>query len=669
MAEVIEQTRMTGPNGTERSAAGGDEGMSALRLISLGGLAVLIVLALRHFGWLEATELAVYDQSVRWRSNAIEQPTEVAVIGFTDADLARWGWPVPDEVLNTLIQNATAAGAAVIGVDVYRDIGVPPGSDELDKTLRENPSVVGVMKYPSDQGAGVAAPPSIVEADKNRVGFTDMVLDEDGFVRRGLLYLAGRGNVESSLSLQSVRLHLKSQGIVPVPAAKDDPVLKLGATVFRPLTTNFGGFHEIDAQGYQFLLDFRRAPSEIPFVVSSDLFDNKTDPAVIEGKILLVGVTSEQVKDHFILPVSGSSSQRATFGVFLHALATDQILRLASGAGAPTRSLSQWQESLLIVVLTALVAFAAARRRRPSAYIMLGIGAGVLCLVAGYAALLADWWLPSVPAALATVLTAFALLSWRALHDRRERMALASLLTNQVSSQVAKELWENRRIILQGRKPRPSRLMATVLFVDIAGSTTVADELAPDQLVTWVSDFLEEMAEAAVQNNGVVEKFTGDGLMAVFGIPVPRTQRDEIERDANNAVACALSMRERLDRLNTRRDADVFPRMRSRIGIHTGVLSAGSVGTRARMQYTVIGQTANLAARLEGFGKDDPKIACDASGKPLDCRILLSAATVDLLPEAYNVESMGELELRGAQVPLTVYRLADGGALKSAEGT
>ena len=515
------------------------------------------------------------------------------------------------------------------------------------------------MKYPSDRGAGVAAPPAIVDTDKNRIGFTDMVLDEDGFVRRGLLYLAGRGNVESSLSLQSVRLHLKRQGIVPAPAAQDDPVLKLGSTVFRPLTSSFGGFHEIDAQGYQFLLDFRRAPSEIPFVAASDLFDGKVAPELIKGKILLVGVTSEQVKDHFILPVSGSSTQRATFGVILHALATDQILRLASGVNAPTRSLNQWQESMLVVIVTALVAFAVARRTRPSAYIFLGLGSGVLCLVIGYFALVLDWWLPSVPMALATVLTALAVLSRRALHDRRERMALAGLLTNQVSSQVAKELWENRRTILEGRKPRPSRLTATVLFVDIAGSTTVADELAPDQLMTWVSDFLEEMAEAAVQSNGVVEKFTGDGLMAVFGIPVPRTQHDEIERDACNAVMCAISMRERLDRLNARRDKDVFPRMRSRIGVHTGLLSAGSVGTRVRMQYTVIGQTANLAARLEGFGKDDPKIACDADGRPLDCRILLSAATVDLLPEAYNVESMGELELRGAQEALTVYRLVD----------
>ena len=136
MAEALDQTLATGPDDSEPSAAGGDEGMSMLMLILLGGLAVLMVLSLRYFGWLEATELAAYDQSVRWRSHAIEQPSEVTVIGFNDSDLTRWGWPVPDEVLNTLIRNATSSGAAVVGVDVYRDIGVPPGSEDLETTLR-----------------------------------------------------------------------------------------------------------------------------------------------------------------------------------------------------------------------------------------------------------------------------------------------------------------------------------------------------------------------------------------------------------------------------------------------------------------------------------------------------------------------------------------------------
>ena len=640
-----------------RAAAGtGDDGVSTVALIAIGTLVSILVLAVRFAGGIEPIELAAYDQSIRWRTGALEREAGVAVIGFEDADLARWSWPVPDQVLNTVIENAFTAGATVVAIDIYRDTGVAPGTEDLNRTFRDNKSVVAATKHPSADGQRVPPPPAI---NPDQVGFTDMVLDADGFVRRGLLYLEHDGQVQTSLSLQAARLHLKRSGIVPEPVGKDDRALRLGASVIRRLTSEFGGYHDIDAAGYQFALDYRRAPWQVAVVPSRHVFDGTLAPGVLNGKIVLVGVTSQQVKDHFILPIQGDAEQRATFGVVLHALAVDQILRMADGDDVPTRVLETWLEAVLVFMAAGLVLLSIARRKRPLAYILAGLGWALACIAGGYVGLLSGWWLPSVPLAVTALLTAFSVLSWRAFLDRRERVALAGLLTSQVSPQVARELWENRRTILQGVKPRPTRLTATVLFVDLAGSTTVADQLVPDHLVQWVSSFLEEMAEAVLQSNGVVETFTGDGLMAVFGIPVPRTDHSEIELDALNAVECAIRMGRRLEALNGRIDRSVLPEMRCRIGIHTGPLSAGNVGTRSRMHYTVIGQTANLAARLEGFGKDDPDIACDGDGNPLQCRILLSAATVELLPDEYNVQSMGELELRGALAPLTVFRLLD----------
>ena len=640
-----------------RPAAGtGDDGISPLVLIAIGLVVSLLVLLVRFAGGLEPVELSAYDQSIRWRTGGLEPAAEVAVIGFDDADLARWSWPVPDNVLNQVIGNAFAAGASVVAIDIYRDVGVAPGSDDLNRTFRDNMNVVAATKHPSADGESVPPPQSI---KSDQVGFTDMVLDADGFVRRGLLYLGHDGLVQTSLSLQAARLHLKRAGIVPGPIGENDRDLRLGEAIIRPLTPEFGGYHKIDAAGYQFALDYRRPPWQITVAASRDVFDGKTDTDALSGKIVLIGVTSQQVKDHFILPVQGGDTQRATFGVVLHAMAVDQILRMSAGDTMPVQALDGWLEAALVLAAAGLVLLAIAGRKRPLFYILAGIGTALVCLLGGYVGLLYDWWLPSVPLAITTLLTAFSVLSWRALLDRRERVALARLLTSQVSPQVARELWENRRTILKGVKPRPTRLTATVLFVDLAGSTSVADQLAPDHLVQWVSAFLEDMAEAVLQSNGVVETFTGDGLMAVFGVPVPRTQRSEMQRDALNAVECALQMGRRLEALNGRIDRNVLPEMSCRIGIHSGILSAGNVGTRSRMHYTVIGQTANLAARLEGFGKDDPNIACDSDGNPLNCRILLSEATVELLPQEYNVQSMGELELRGAQAPMIVYRLLD----------
>lgn len=642
-----------------RDAASGEGTLAPLALAIIAALAAVSVLGARALGGFEQVELAAYDQCLRWRSGAIEQDGDVAVIGFDDEDLARWSWPVPDGVLDKVISNAFSAGAAVVAVDIYRDKAVPPGTDALSRTFRSNPALVAAMKYPSEKGEGVAAPAAVRESDINRIGFTDMVPDTDGFVRRGLLYLGGPGGVETGLALQAARLLLERRGITPEAASGSDGELQLGAAQIRRLSSDFGGYHRINAEGYQVLLDFRRAPGQVPQVRARDVFDGGPQTARLAGKIVFIGVTSEQVKDYFYLPVAGSEETRATFGVVLHALAADQILRLAQGQGRVTRALAPWQEALAIMAAAIFVVLLVARQRRPVAVLGTGFTTTLLLLGVGYLGLVNDWWLPSVPVAATALLTSLSVLSWRALLDRRERVALARLLTSQVSSQVAQELWDNRRTILKGLKPRPARLTATVLFVDIAGSTTVADHLDPDRLVEWVSDFLEEMAEAVQESNGVIEKFTGDGLMAVFGIPVPRTSEGEIARDAENAVQCALRMGRRLDRLNARILETDLPQMKCRVGIHTGPLSAGSVGTRARMQYTVIGQTANLAARLEGFGKDDRRIACDDEGRELGCRILASAATVELLSDSYDVQSMGELELRGAQAPMTVYRVLD----------
>lgn len=659
MATTLPHAAQGGPNRNRvRLTPGETERLPFAGLTAVALLAALVVCGVRFAGWLEPAELAAFDLAVRWRAGDLSQPSDVVVIGFNDDDLERWNWPVPDEILSKVIKGALSQGASVVGVDIYRDAAVEPGHDDFTRTLRDNETVVAVMKYPSETSDGVPPPPVVQGKSKTRVGFSDMVVDSDGSVRRGLLYLAGKGSVEKSLSLQTARLQLKRRNIAPQAAGANDKALKLGASVIRPLGSQFGGYRNLDAAGYQFLLDFRREPSQIPVLSSRDVLEKKVDRRLLSGKIALIGIMSEQVKDLFILPVRGAKDHRATFGVILHAMVVDQILRLAGGVNRPTRSLNAWWENVLIVLGAVLIVLAGWRSKKPLTHMIVGAVGVCLVLAGGYFGLLFDWWLPAVPVALAGAVAAVTAFSWRVLRERRERLALAQLLNNQVSPQVAQELWDNRRTILEGVRPRPTRLTATVLFIDLVGSTTVADQLEPDQLVTWLSEFLGEMADAVAENHGVVEKFTGDGLMAIFGVPVPRTEHSEIEQDARNAVECALQMGRRLKRLNGRIDRSVLPEMRCRIGIHTGRLSAGSVGTRSRMQYSVIGQTANLASRIEGLGKDDPKFSSDSDGRELSCRILLSEATVELLPAEYNVQSMGKLELRGAQDPMEIYRLS-----------
>jgi adenylate cyclase len=139
--------------------------------------------------------------------------------------------------------------------------------------------------------------------------------------------------------------------------------------------------------------------------------------------------------------------------------------------------------------------------------------------------------------------------------------------------------------------------------------------------------------------------------MALFGVPAPRRGEEEISRDARDAVRCALAMRAEIERLNGAWAARGRPSMRMRIGIHTGPLMVGCIGSEDRLEYTVIGDTVNVAARLESFDKD-----FDSGGS---CRILISETTRMRLDGRFLTESVGRVHLKGKGRELSIFRVVD----------
>jgi adenylate cyclase len=164
---------------------------------------------------------------------------------------------------------------------------------------------------------------------------------------------------------------------------------------------------------------------------------------------------------------------------------------------------------------------------------------------------------------------------------------------------------------------------------------------------------MEAMANAVMANEGVVEKYIGDSIMAVFGVPIPRTSQEQIAKDAGNAVRCALVMGEEMERLNARWKQRGLPHCSTRIGIHTGPLVAGSLGSTERREYTVIGDSVNTASRLEAFDKDstDPNLQYD------NYRILISEATRSLLHGRFQVQLVGTMSLKGKSEKVMIHRV------------
>ena len=203
-----------------------------------------------------------------------------------------------------------------------------------------------------------------------------------------------------------------------------------------------------------------------------------------------------------------------------------------------------------------------------------------------------------------------------------------------VSSEFAEELLKQEELRLGGvLQP------VAILFSDLRGFTSYSEGLAPDELVQQLNEYLEIMVSAINKHGGVVDKFMGDGIMAVFGAPVPAAD------DADRAVQAAQEMMQQLERLNTSRQKRNLVPLRQGIGIHYGEVIAGNVGSPSRASYTVIGDTVNLASRLESASKREKR------------DVLISEAAKEKCPPNTKLDYVGEIEVPGKRDTVIVYSL------------
>ncbi|MHB8763283.1 MAG: CHASE2 domain-containing protein [Deferrisomatales bacterium] len=614
-------------------------------LVGVGVAALL--LGLRAHGWLEAAELAAYDRFLRLRPGSAAPPP-VVVVTVSDDDIQRLGrWPLTDATVAEALRAVTAQGPRVVGLDIFRDLPVPPGTEELTALWAADPRVVAVSKFGSP---GVAPPPSL--AGTEQVGFGDVVVDRGGTVRRGLLFLDDGVTVQSSLSLRLALRYLEAEGVFPGPAPGNPEHLQLGATAIAPFEPDDGPYAGADAQGYQFLLDFLDRGSGLAAIGLSDLLAGRAPPGLFRDRVVLIGTTAESVKDDFYTPLSQAGpAGRHEFGVVLHGQIVGQLLRFAAGASAPLRALGDGPESAWIAAWAILGALAGLRSRALR-HLAAWAGGGLTALfVPAYGLFLGGWWVPVVPPAAAWLLAAGAVSAYLSAHERRERLVLMSLFSRHVSPEVAAVLWEQRDQFLSGGRPKPQELTATILFSDLKGFTSVSEKLSPPVLVEWLNDYLDAMTRLVMAHEGVVDDYAGDGIKANFGVPIARSDEAAIRRDARNAVACALAMGRELDRLNRQAQERGLPGVRIRIGIFTGPVVAGAIGSAERLKYTTIGDTVNTAARLESYDKalaaEDP------------CRILVGETTRELLGDTATAHRVGEASLRGRAGVTTVFRVVE----------
>jgi len=251
--------------------------------------------------------------------------------------------------------------------------------------------------------------------------------------------------------------------------------------------------------------------------------------------------------------------------------------------------------------------------------------------------------------------------------EKGQKAVLMQLFSKHVSPQVAESLWEQREQFLEGGRPRSQSMIVTAMFTDLQGFSTISEKQTPEVLMNWLNTYLEMMTTTVMEHGGVVDDFFGDGVKINFGVPIPRETEGEIRQDAMNAVTCALAMEQKMIALNGRMAADGQQPLRMRIGIYTGPVVAGSLGSAERMKYTTIGDTVNTAARLESFDKD--LVIARATDSP--CRILIGESTLQQVESLFEVEKVGELILKGKTERIGAYcvlGVGSGGSVRITQG-
>jgi adenylate cyclase len=595
--------------------------VAALSLL-IGGF--VAGLELDPHGFLDALNLQGYDLLVKFQ---LPEPPSSRIfnIDFDEETVSKYNaFPIPRLLLADVIAKLASAKPAVIGVDIILDLPRLEDDDvQLAKEIDHAGNVILISEYGFDIHPRNEPLPMFRDAAAG-VAFGDLPTDEDGSVRRMFLKITTADYKRLSLPV-ALADYYSDQHLRP-----GGPGFLLFGSRQIPLATT-----EPDSAWIHFHPSQPTTVVPVKMLLSEDF-----DPRVFQGKIVLVGQSSEMGKDLFASPFtrSGATVARRTMlsGTEIHAVAAETLL-----SGNALRAIEPIPRVALGLVLAFVVVVLAFRNRWYIAVAACVVLAACTFLIALLLFSEAHLWLPFVSTEASLLIALPAGLGYRSIEERRlknrmeaERGQLMGLFERYVSADVAAEIWKNKDAIVLAGEER----VATILFSDIRSFTAMTCGVPSQQVLAWLNRYLTAMDEVIKENRGFLNKFIGDGIMVVFGAPLSEGPRE----DACRAVRCALEMLASVEKWNATKPSGE-PHLKIGIGIHTGQVTAGNVGSPNRLEYSVIGDTVNLASRLEALTKD--------KGVP----IVLSPSTFAYIQAQFSAVSLGETPVRGFTDPIPLY--------------
>lgn len=363
----------------------------------LPGLVVILLVALaRALGLLQHLEWRMLDSFLRWRP--AEPPDQrLLIVGIDETDIQRTGaYPIPDQDLAKLLQILSQSQPRAIGIDFYRDLPVRPGHDDLVATF-QNPAVFGIEKM---IGNPIPPPPGL---PPHRVGFVDLPLDKDGFVRRAYLGRLPpprhpRHHFRFSFAFKLAEAYLAEEGLTLERGRLHPHNMRFGDTELAKFRSSSGGYVATDAGGVQMLINPRSGRAPFERVSMTDVLDGRVDEQLIRDRIILIGIVSLGVKDLVNSAAVQADNPGLLPGVEMQAHVISQILSAVLDNRPPLRTWPDGWEYLWIG-LWGLIGMLLVRYTSRPVWYMLAVGTVGLILF-DFSLLmlwLGGWWIPVVP--------------------------------------------------------------------------------------------------------------------------------------------------------------------------------------------------------------------------------------------------------------------------------
>ncbi|MEK6802778.1 MAG: adenylate/guanylate cyclase domain-containing protein [Nitrospirota bacterium] len=624
-----------------------------LSAVAVGLTVFALVAGLSTSRWFEVAELKSLDHLVRRYADPAKADSNLVLLAIDESSLEAFGrWPWPRDRFGYVVRYLKQAGARAVVFDVMF-FEADENAEEFDQSFADDLKAAGNVFLPmlfqaepaavpseaqpratvtvesSDAGqapdthAGVKLPIPVLAQQARGLGVINLSADADGPTRRVPLLGQVNGNVVPHLSLAVAQYLLGADRL-----SMRDGRLQIG-THHVPLGAD--GNLLIDWHG-SLEQTYHAKRYSIGRVLQAFAQQEKgerpsLDSALFKDKIVFVAGTAAGLYDLRVTPFSA-----ATPGVLIHMAALDNLLH-GQGLQAAPRWFSL--TTLLLLCLASAGTFMLFRSYPVKFGVTIGLAVAYYGLVvhafAGH-----ERWLELVFPEAALALTFGTAATVEYVTEGKQRRLMRAAFDKYMSSEVVEEIMRNPEAIKLGGEKKE----ITIFFSDIAGFTTISEKMSPEDLVALLNRYLSAMTTIIkTTHRGNVNKYLGDGIMALFGAPL------DDPKHASLACYAALDCQAELARLREVWKREGLPEIGARIGLNSGPCIVGNMGSEERMEYTVTGDSVNLASRLEG------------ASKYYDTLILIGQRTAELAKNDVEVREIDLLRVKGKKEPVVVFEL------------